>query len=156
MRPQDVAILLKICSIEDQTWQLSGLAASLRISLSEVSESLSRSQQAGLIDFAKKRVIRQNLFDFLSHGLWYVFPQQPGPWVRGVPTAHSHPSMKSIFPSEMDFVWPDSKANIIGLQIDPLYSKRVEAVKEDEKFYQLLAFTDVLRVGKIREIKYAL
>jgi hypothetical protein len=61
MRPQDVAILLKICALGQQPWQMAGLASSLRISISEVSESLNRSQLAGLIDFTKKKVNRQNL-----------------------------------------------------------------------------------------------
>ena len=156
MRPQDVAILLKICALGEQSWQLAGLAASLRVSISEVSESLNRSQFAGLIDFTKKRVNRQNLFDFLSYGFRYVFPVQPGTLVRGIPTAHSHPFMKTQFATEMDYVWPDVKANVIGLQIQPLYPKQVEAVIEDEKYYTLLAIADVLRVGKVREVKYAL
>ena len=156
MRPQDVAILLKICALAEHPWQLAGLAAALRISISEVSESLNRSQLAGLIDFKKKRVNRQNLFDFLSHGLQYVFPVQPGALVRGIPTGHSHPFMKAQFASEMNYVWPDVKANEMGSQIDPLYPKQVEAVIEDPTYYKLLAMADVLRVGKVREVKYAL
>lgn len=156
MRPQDVAILLKICALGQQPWQMAGLASSLRISISEVSESLNRSQLAGLIDFTKKKVNRQNLLDFLSHGLQYVFPVQPGPLVRGIPTGHSHPFMKEKFASESNYVWPDVKSNVIGSQIDPLYPKQVEAVLEDSTYYQLLAIADVLRVGKAREVKYAL
>jgi hypothetical protein len=156
MRPQDVAILLKICALAQQPWQMAGLANSLRISISEVSESLNRSQLAQLIDFSKKRVNRQNLLDFLSHGFSYVFPVQPGALVRGIATAHSHPFMKTQFASEMNYVWPDVNGNIIGSQIDPLYPKQVEAVVEDATYYQLLALADVLRVGKVREVKYAM
>jgi len=155
MRPQDVAILLKICALEHQAWQMARLANSLQISISEVSESLSRSQLAQLIDFSKKRVNRQNLVDFLTHGFSYVFPVQPGPLVRGVPTAHSHPFMKNHFASDMDYVWPDSNGNHIGLQIFPLYPRLGEAVIEDPNYYKMLALADVLRVGKVREVNYA-
>lgn len=148
MRPQDVAILLKIIAINSESWQLAGLATSLRISISEISESLNRSRIAGLIDYNKKKVGRQNLFEFLEHGVRYVFPQEPGAMVRGVPTAHSHPSMKQKFISEIDYVWPDSKGSVMGLMIEPFYQKQVQAVGEDQVYYTLLALVDVIRVGK--------
>ena len=156
MRPQDVAILLKIVSINSENWQLARLANSLRISISEVSESLNRSKIAGLIDYNKKKVSKQNLLEFLEHGVRYVFPQEPGALTRGIPTAHSHSYMKNVFNSEMDYVWPDTNGTTMGLMIEPFYTKQVEAVNEDELYYKLLSLVDVVRVGKVREIKYAI
>jgi DNA-binding transcriptional regulator GbsR (MarR family) len=156
MRPQDVAILLKIVALENGHFQLSQLSSSLFISLSEISESLNRSQIASLIDYDKKRVNRQNFFEFLEHGVRYVFPQEPGTMVRGIPTAHSHAFMKKNFSSETDYVWPDTEGKVLGLKIEPLYLKQVEAVKNDDTFYKLLALVDVIRVGKVREIKMAI
>ena len=104
MRPQDVSILLKVIAIGDQPWQLVGLSNALFISVSEISESLNRSQFASLIDYNKKKVNRRNLMDFLEYGVRYVFPQQPGSMVRGIPTAHSHQLMKKIFISELNYV----------------------------------------------------
>jgi hypothetical protein len=155
MRPQDVAILLKIISKDSENWQLMEIANSLRISISEISESLNRSRIAGLIDYNKKKVNRQNLMEFLEHGIRYVFPQEPGSMVRGIPTAHSHVFMKKNFISDIDYVWPDNKGKVVGLKIEPLYPKQVEAVNEDETYYKLLSLVDVIRVGKVREIKYA-
>ncbi|MCB9447049.1 MAG: hypothetical protein H6585_01740 [Flavobacteriales bacterium] len=156
MRPQDVAILLKIITLSDTSWRLIDLSNSMRLSISEISESLNRSCIAGLIDHNKKNVNRQNLFDFLQHGIRYVFPQKPGTMTRGIPTAHSHPFMKKLILSDLDFVWPYSKGKAMGLEIQPFYPKQVEASQDDEAFYKLLALTDVLRVGKVREIKYAI
>lgn len=155
MRPQDVAILLKIVSKNSENWQLAEIANSLRISISETSESLNRSRIAGLIDYNKKKVNRQNLMEFLEHGVRYVFPQEPGSMVRGIPTAHSHISMKKNFMSDMDYVWPDNNGKLVGLKIEPFYPKQVEAVNEDETYYKLLSLVDVIRVGKVREVKYA-
>lgn len=155
MRPQDVAILLKLVSIGESNWQLVGLSHALHISISEISESLNRSQLASLIDYDKKKLNRQNLMEFLEHGVRYVFPQQPGSMVRGIPTAHSHPFMKKNFDSEMNYVWPDTKGKILGLLIEPLYPKLVEAINKDEVYYKLLALVDVIRVGRVREVKYA-
>lgn len=156
MRPQDVAILLKIVALNNGYFQLSQLSSSLFLSLSEISESLNRSQIATLIDYDKKRVNRQNFYEFLQHGVRYVFPQEPGTMVRGIPTAHSHPFMKKRFSSEINYVWPDAEGKILGLKIEPFYMKQVEAVKEDDLFYKLLALVDVIRVGKTREIKNAI
>lgn len=139
----------------NQTWQLSMLSNSLAISISEISESLNRSKLAKFIDYEKKKINRQNLMEFLEHGIKYVFPQQPGAMVRGIPTAHSHPFLKEYFISEMNYVWPDSKGEIIGLSIEPLYPKQIHAVKDKPDFYILMALIDVIRVGKVREIKFA-
>jgi hypothetical protein len=155
IRPQDIAILMKVVSLGNQTWQLTVLSNSLAISISEISESLNRSRLAKLIDYEKKKVNRQNLLEFLEHGIKYVFPQQPGSMVRGIPTAHSHPFLKEIFISEMNYVWPDSKGEIMGLSIEPLYPKQIHAVKDKPVFYKLMALIDVVRVGKVREIKFA-
>lgn len=155
MRPQDIPILLKIVSAKEP-WQLSTLSSSLQISLSEVSESLNRSRIARLIDYNKKEVSRQALMEFLKYGIRYVFPQEPGTLVRGVPTAHSHPSMKRIFRSDVNYVWPDMNGSLTGLAIEPLYKKQAKAALTEPVFYELLALVDVLRVGKTREINYAI
>jgi hypothetical protein len=156
MRPQDVPILLKIIALNEKPWQLSEISTSLRISISEVSESLNRSKLANLIDYNKKKINRHNLLDFLKFGIRYVFPQQPGSMARGIPTAHSHPSMKSIFVSDLNYVWPDNKGTSLGLVIEPFYPKQTEGVLEDEIYYKLLSLVDVIRVGKVREVNYAM
>ncbi|MBN8694663.1 MAG: hypothetical protein J0L69_15825 [Bacteroidetes bacterium] len=155
MRPQDIAVLMKIVSLGNQPWQLSMLSNALAISISEISESLNRSRQAKFIDYEKKKINRQNLLEFLEHGIKYVFPQQPGSMVRGIATAHSHPFLKEKFISEMNYVWPDSKGEVIGLSIEPLYPRQIHAVKDNPDFYKLMALIDVIRVGKVREIKFA-
>lgn len=155
MRPQDIVILLKILALGDAEWQLKDLSNSLYISISEVSESLERSQFANLLDYQKKKVNRQNLMDFLLFGVKYVFPLQPGILTRGIPTAHSHPFMKQSISSESLFVWPYADGEVIGQAIEPFYPKQSQAVLSDDVLYKLLALTDVIRVGKLREIKIA-
>lgn len=156
MRPQDIVILLKIIALGDKQWQNKDLAQSLHISSSEVSEALNRNLLAGLIDFNKKRVHRQDLLEFLEFGLHYVFPQSPGAMVNGIPTAHSHPFMKASFASEIMYVWPDFTSEYRGLAIEPLYPNQIMAVKEDNDLYKLLALIDVIRVGRTREINIAI
>lgn len=158
MRPQDVAVLLKIVAKGDIPWQKKDLAAELQISSSEISESLHRSSISGLVDAdQKKKVYRQSLMEFLEHGLQYVFPVLPGTVVNGMYTAHSHPFMRQYFSSGgTQYVWPHPRGNVRGLSIEPLYKFQVNAATQDEKLYLLLALSDVIRVGRAREKKVAI
>ncbi len=156
MRPQDIVVLLKIITIDGQPWQMSTLASLLFISPSEVSESLNRSRLAGLIDYNKKIVNRNNFMEFLEHGLRYVFPVQLGTMVKGTATAHSHQFMKELIVSDTNYVWPYHRGDTIGLAIEPFYKNQVDAAKNDVQLYKLLALVDAVRVGKVREIKYAI
>ena len=156
MRPQDIVILLKIIVKGGLHWYKKDLARKLYLSQSEVSESLHRSYLAKLIDYHKTRVNRQNLIEFIQHGLPYVFPAEVGTMVKGIPTAHSHPSIKKEIPSELNYVWQDLEGTTRGLAIEPLYENQVKAAKEDDELYRLLALIDVLRVGKVREKRIAI
>ena len=64
--------------------------------------------------------------------------------------------MKNLFTSEEDYVWPDPVGESRGQAIEPLYPGLIQAVKTDERFYQLLALTDVIRIGRVRERKTAI
>lgn len=155
MRPQDVAILLKIIALREDNWHLQWLSNMLYISISEISESINRSRTAGLIDFNKKRPNRMAMMEFLEHGVKYVFPSEAGPKVIGTPTAHSHPFMKKFIKSDVIYVWPDQDGEKVGESIEPFYKNQAKAAKNDSDFYQLLALVDVLRVGQVREINIA-
>jgi len=156
MRPQDIVILLKIIASKDKLLSQTILASELGMSQSEISESLSRSKFAGLIDSYGKRVRRLALMEFLQFGLAYVFPEQPGAIVRGIPTAHSASPLKDKIVSNEDYVWASAKGTVRGQRIIPLYSTVVDAVKQDAILYELLALVDALRVGRVREKEIAI
>lgn len=151
MRPQDIVIILKIAAKQNKNWFMKDLSHELGISASEVSESINRSIIAGLIFPDKKRLMKTAIIDFLQFGLPYVYPQQPGALVRGLATAHSASPLKNIIESEEAYVWPYGKGELRGQSIEPLYPNLPEACLKDEKFYELMALCDVLRVGRARE-----
>lgn len=151
MRPHDIAILLKIGSIQTGHWYMKDLAYELKISASEVSESINRSVIGGLISSDKRTLNKLALLDFLKSGLRYVYPQQPGSMVRGIRTAISAPPLNNEFISEEKFVWPYGKGNTRGQAIEPLHPKTPDACINDEKYYELMALTDAIRIGKARE-----
>jgi hypothetical protein len=151
MKPQDVVILLKIIALNTDNWQQLPLAEALKISQSEVSQSIARSKYAGLLDGKGKQVMRLAFMDFLQYGIAYVFPQKPGPVVRGMPTAHSAEPLNTVFLSDESYVWPWAKGNVRGHGIVPLYSSVPAAAGEDVNLYELLALVDALRIGRARE-----
>lgn len=151
MRPHDIAILLKIASKGKEKWYMKDLANELQISASEISESINRSIIAGFISSDKKTLKKLALLDFLKSGLRYVYPQQPGAITRGIGTAISAPPLKNEFFSDENFVWPYGKGNLRGQAIEPLHPKTPEACLNDSKYYELMALTDAIRIGKARE-----
>jgi DNA-binding transcriptional MocR family regulator len=155
MSPIDLVILLKIVSYGDEQWFQKEMANSLGISQSEISKSLNRSKYAGLLDSKGKQVMKLALMEFLQYGVRYVFPQMPGPIVRGVCTAHSASPLNEQIQSEEHYVWPYGKGTVRGQSIIPLYSSAPEAALKDEKLYELLALVDALRVGRAREKEMA-
>jgi hypothetical protein len=144
-------------ALGDRPWRYADVARGLRISQSEVAEGLHRSQQARLVDPSKRKGYRASLLEFLVHGIKYVFPAQPGPMTRGVPTAHSAaPLSRMIVSDQDDYVWPSDRGSQRGQAILPLYPSAIEASELDPALYALLSLIDALRVGRIREQKIAI
>lgn len=156
MRPQDIVILLKIAAKKDTAWNMKILAQELHISASEVSESLSRSAFAGLIAKDKETLFKSAIFDFLKYGLKYVFPVKPGTIVRGIPTAYSATPLKQMLNTNEEIVWAYAGGSVRGASIDPLIPSLPQAVMEDQAFYEIMALTETLRTGKVREQQLAI
>ncbi|HLV32147.1 MAG TPA: hypothetical protein VKY57_11310 [Chitinispirillaceae bacterium] len=156
MKPQDVAVLLFIAQYVDGNYKVLDIANALEISQSEISESINRSKIAKLIDPADKKVFRYGLLEFLIHGLKYVFPIQPGPIVKGVPTAHSGPPLnKMIVAGNEQFVWKASGGTLRGMSVEPLYRTLPKISANYLEFYELLCLLDTLRIGRAREVNIA-
>ncbi len=153
IKPQDVLVLLKLCLWQEREWRHVDLAAELGLSQTEISFALERCRSSGLIDQAKKRVIKAAFLEFLLHGLRYVFPAQPGPLYRGMPTSHSAPPLSRHIVSEDNdqYVWPYGEGTVRGQAIEPLYASVPMAAAKDPQLHELLALVDALRVGRARE-----
>ena len=150
MSPLDVVVLVKLAIASGPVTQTS-LAGTLALSQSEISKSMARSRYAGLLYGKDNQVMRQGLMDFIQYGIRYAFPQQPGPIVRGIPTAHSAAPLADHIQSDEPYVWPSAHGQVRGHGIAPLYPKVVEAVSKDPLLYEVLALIDALRVGRARE-----
>jgi hypothetical protein len=151
MRPQDIVVLLKIATYKDKSWTMKDIAFELFISASEVSESLNRSMIAGLISSDKKNLMHQSILDFLQYGIKFVYPQRPGPLVRGIATAYSAPPLSGLLNIEEHIVWPYAEGKIRGQSIEPLHHSVPKACLKNVELYELLALVDSIRIGRARE-----
>ena len=158
LKPQDLVVLLKVLVRGKKPWRHVELAYELGMSQSEVSSALERAKRLGLLDATKKKVQKAALKEFLKYALKFMFPAEPGPMVRGLPTAHSAPPLSNkIVSKENDkYVWPYAEGNVRGQSIEPLYPCVPEAAMKDPRLYELLALVDALRVGRAREKVLAL
>lgn len=144
-----------------QRYSIRSLAVSTGISKSEVSASLNRSYRVGLARNDRKtglaRVNTRALVDLIVHGIRYVFPAEVGPVSRGIPTAFAAPILESSLATtgELVPVWPDPYGRTKGQAITPLYKSVPYAVRRDPFLYSLLALTDAIRIGGVREASIA-
>lgn len=154
MQGQDIAILIKL-AIHGSDTPSKILAETLTISPSEVSKSLKRCIDSGLLYVSNgdKRVNRSGLLEFLTHGLKYAFPAVRGSMVRGVPTAAAAEPLKAHFSDddEPQPVWPYPEGKVRGISLAPLYKGAAKAALQDSQFYEALALCDAIRVGRTRE-----
>lgn len=178
MKSQDIVILLKLISLQDQELEkgsaqlksesISGDPYAVRnlesltgISKTEIAQSIKRSVASGI---ARKdntsnepRPHRRNLFNFIIHGLKFVFPANPGPMQRGIPTAFAAPMLEGLLISggSYNYVWPYAEGREMGQSVEPLFKSVPEATLKDQHLYEYLALVDAIRLGNQREVGLA-
>lgn len=137
------------------------LADATGISKSQVSLAFNRCLDVGLVrkerHTGRPRVNKKALFNFILHGLPYVFPAKPGEVTRGIATSFGAPVLSGRLTSggELLMVWPDARGNTKGQAISPLFKTAPYAVRRDANMYAMLALTDAIRLGQPRERQLA-
>ncbi|HVW09236.1 MAG TPA: AsnC family protein [Bryobacteraceae bacterium] len=159
LKPQDVYVLLKLVAAGGRRPPYSQLASELGMSASEVHASIKRAQTSGLLHgpMLAERPNLAAMESFLIHGLRYVFPAERGELTRGVATSWGAAPLRQLMTRGSDPapVWPYPDGKQRGVALAPLYKKAPAAALRDKKFYELLALTDTLRDGRVRERKLA-
>jgi len=172
MKSQDIVLLLKLVSLEQQAnvadspvapevFSMRALEEATGISKSEVSSAMQRCFAVGLAKSERKtglpRTNSKALYEFIAYGLKYVFPAKPGAITRGIATGHAAPIMagKLLSAGQHVYVWPDAQGNVTGQGVEPLFRTVTKAVKQDENLYAMLALVDAIRLGNEREAALA-
>ena len=110
---------------------------------------------ARLLDESKRSVHTGTLLDFLVYGLKVVFPAELGGMARGIPTAWSAEPLSREIHSDEAVVWSHPNGTMRGSTLAPLYASAPEAALSDPSLHRMLALTDALRIGKVRETRLA-
>ena len=149
IRPHDVAVALQLVLAPGMTYP--ALSQALGLSLGEAHNAVRRLIAARLVRRDDRAVNRGALFEFLTAGVPYAFAAEQGPPVRGVPTAHSAPSLSERFSSADPVVWPSADGTVRGAGVEPLIATAPTFARTNERLYHLLAAVDALRIGRARE-----
>lgn len=172
MKSQDIVILFKLLSLEEQQesgsfesqdgapisadpYAVRSLEGSLGISKTEIAASLKRSAESMLAAKMQGvfKVNRRNLAEFVLHGLKYAFPVKPGALQRGIPTAFAAPMLEGqlINAGEDIYIWPYPEGHKRGTALKPLFRSVPDAALKDAWLYRYLALCDAIRIGGPRE-----
>lgn len=155
LKPQDIAVALKLVALGSERLAYSALAKAMRLSPFEAHAAVQRLIAAKLVVEmeGKARPVVAALRNFLVHGVPHAFPPVRGEVVIGTPTAHGVAPLKGKFAANSDMppVWPDPNGRVRGQSLLPLYPGLPDAAKEDGKLYELAALLDAVRNGQARE-----
>jgi hypothetical protein len=161
MKPQDIVIAFKVISksAKSENWTQNQIALELCMSPSEINAGLKRLQASGLlipsIGHQNPRIKPTLLYEFLLHGIRYVFPAKLGALTSGIATSYAAPIFKNKIAIGNDPVpvWPFVEGNARGLAITPLYKSVPLSIAKypDQLFYNMLSLVDAIRCGKARE-----
>jgi hypothetical protein len=169
LRPQDLVLVLKLVATSP-SWSFGKLGKALSMSASHAFDSARRAEKLHLLRISTAppspprargvllEPMRDNLREFLVHGVRYVFAVERGGVTRGIPTAEAASPLREYFPepSVLQPIWPDPKGSVRGTAFSPLYKNVPQAALQDAKLYELLALVDAIREGRAREREIAI
>jgi hypothetical protein len=159
LKPQDLAVALKLVALQGHQPSYADLAKQLRLSQFEAHAAVQRLIAARLA-VERDGAVRPSmaaLRTFVISGAPYAYPPVRGEATIGFPTAHAVAPLKGRVqdPSNPIPVWPHPEGSVRGDALLPLYEKLPLAAESDPKLYELLALFDALRIGQARERELA-
>lgn len=159
LKPQDLAVALKLVTLRGKSISYAELAKQLRLSPFEGHAATQRLMAARLA-VQRDGTVRPNLIAlraFVVQGAPYAYPAVRGEATIGFPTAHGAAPLKERMQATKEAVpvWPHPEGTVRGEALLPLYEKLPLAAQDDPGLYELLALFDALRIGQARERELA-
>jgi hypothetical protein len=159
LKPQDLAIALKLVALKGQWLPYAAMGESMRLSRFEAHAAVQRLMAARLVAEVEgpPRPILAALRSFVIFGAPYAYPAVRGELTIGFPTAHGAAPLKDSMASayEAPPVWPHPEGIARGPGLLALYENLPLAANDDPLLYELLALFDALRAGQARERELA-
>ena len=159
LKPQDLAVSLKLVALQGKQPSYANLAKQMRLSPFEAHAAVQRLIAARLA-VERDGVVRPSmaaLRAFVISGAPYAYPAVRGEATIGFPTAHAVAPLKGKVQSSDGslLVWPHPDGPVRGEALLPLYENLPLAASDDSQLYELLALFDAMRVGQARERELA-
>ncbi|MEJ2653292.1 MAG: nucleotidyltransferase family protein [Gammaproteobacteria bacterium] len=159
LKPQDLAVALKLVALEGRWLPYAALSEAMRLSRFEAHAAVQRLMAAGLVAQvgATPAPVLAALRSFVMFGAPYAYPPVRGGMTRGFPTAHGAAPLKDLLApaAEPPPVWPHPRGTARGPGLLALYENLPLAAGDDPALYALLALFDALRAGRARERQLA-
>ncbi len=159
LKPQDLAIALKLVALKGQWLAYATLGEAMRLSRFEAHAAVQRLMAARLVAEIEgpPQPVLAALRSFVIFGAPYAYPAVRGEMTIGFPTAHGAAPLTGLIAAvnEPPPVWPHPEGIARGPGLLPLYGNLPLAALDDPPLYQLLALFDALRAGQARERELA-
>jgi hypothetical protein len=159
LKPQDLAMALKLVALKGQWLPYAALGESMRLSRFEAHAAVQRLMAARLVADVggSPRPVLAALRPFVIFGAPYAYPAVRGETTIGFPTAHGVAPLRDSVAAagEPPPVWPHPEGIARGPGLLALYENLPLAAQDDPLLYELLALFDALRAGQARERELA-
>ena len=159
LKPQDLAIALKLVALKGQWLPYAALGDAMRLSRFEAHAAVQRLTAARLVALVDGQPgpVLAALRGFVIFGAPYAYPTVRGEMTIGFPTAYGISPLKEMMSAsnEPPPVWPHPEGIARGPGLLPLYENLPLAARDDPVLYELLALFDALRAGQARERELA-
>lgn len=159
LKPQDLAIALKMVALQGKWLPYAAFGEAMRLSRFEAHAAVQRLKAARLVVEldGPPRPVLAALRPFVIFGAPYAYPAVRGEMTIGFPTAHGAAPLKELMAptNEPPPVWPHPNGIARGPGLLPLYENLPLAAADDSALYELLALFDALRAGQARERELA-
>lgn len=149
LRPGDLAVALRLVLRPGAGYE--DLGETLRIGVGGAHRAVQRLERASLVAPERREVLRENLREFIVHGVRFAFFAEIGAETFGIPTAHK----VGVVESGRSFVWPSAEGSHRGEAVTPLFPQAIHVPSSDSEVYEALAVIDSIRIGGARERKEA-
>ena len=127
LKPQDLAVALKLVSLQGEQMSYAALAKQMRLSPFEVHAAVQRLTAAHLVTkhAGPIRPIMAALRAFVISGAPYAYPPVRGEATIGFPTSHGVPPLSEQIQASADLspVWPHPEGTTRGQGVLPPYEQ---------------------------------
>ena len=149
MKPLDLILAVKLSLYENEAdWTFRQLSQDLQVNISTIHKSYNNLKNSSLVIYGFINL--SGLFEFIKHGVRYVFPVQLGEDQKGIKAGRSNIIFSSKIATRYEMVWESPSGECIGRSYQPLHPSLLKSWSHDSRFKDMIDLIDVLRLTDCR------